>query len=204
MNKRKLHHLWTRVRGISYWYFLIGFILSGIIFVWSYRQNNLRMIELREAVFVADEQNGDVEKALRELREYVHGHMHTQLAVGDTAIKPPIQLKHRYERLLSTEKERVSQANAKIYTEAQADCERRFPAGLSGSGRIPCIQEYVASHGVKEQPIPKELYQFDFVSPVWSPDLAGWSLILTVLFGLVFILRFSLELWLRKQLSEHS
>jgi hypothetical protein len=204
MNKKKLHHYWTKIRAVSYWYFLIAFIVSGLVFVFAYRHNNLEMIRLRDAVFVADEQNGDVEKALQELRKYVHGHMHTQLAVGETAIRPPVQLKYRYERLLAAEKDRVSKANASIYTAAQAECERRFPAGLSGSGRIPCIQEYVASHGTKEQPIPKELYQFDFVSPVWSPDLAGWSLVITILFGFLFVVRFSLELWLRRVLQEHS
>ncbi len=204
MNKRALHNFWTKIRGVSYWYFLIGFVISGVIFVWAYRQNNLGMIELREAVFVADEQNGDIETALRDLREYVYSHMHTQLAVGDTAIRPPIQLKHRYERLLAAEKDRVSQANTKIYTEAQADCERRFPTGPSSSGRIPCIQEYVASHGMKQQPIPKELYQFDFVSPVWSPDLAGWSLVVTVVLGGLFVLRFGLELWLRRILHDYA
>lgn len=204
MNKKKLHHLWTKIRSVSYWYFLLGFIITGVIFISAYRNNNLRMIELRKAVFTADEQNGDIEKALRELREYVHNHMHTQLAVGDTAIRPPIQLKYRYERLLQVEKDRVSAANASIYTAAQAECEQRFPAGLSGSGRIPCIQDYVANAGVKENPIPKELYQFDFVSPIWSPDLAGWSLLATVILGFLFIVRFGLELWLRKQLREHS
>ncbi len=204
LSKRKLHHLWTKLRVVSYWYFLAGFIIFGVIFVNAYRQNNIHMVRLRQAVFTADEQNGDVEKALRELREYVYAHMHTQLAVGSTAIRPPIQLKYRYERLLSAEKDRVSTANASIYTAAQADCEQRFPAGLSGRGRVPCISEYVASHGIKEQSIPKELYQFDFVSPLWSPDLAGWSLVLTVIFGALFGLRFSLELWLRQQLNEHS
>lgn len=204
MDKRRLHHLWTKIRGVNYWYFLIGFIASSVIFIWAYRQNNLNMIELRQAVFAADEQNGDVEATLRELREYVYGHMNTQLATGDTAIRPPIQLKNRYERLLVAEKERVSVANEQIYTAAQADCESRFPQGLSGSGRIPCIQEYVAGHGVKEQPIPKELYQFDFVSPAWSPDLAGWSLVATVLFGLTFILRFGLQLWLKHTLHDHA
>jgi hypothetical protein len=202
MDKRHLHHFWTRIRGVNYWYFLVGFIVTGVIFLWAYRQNNLNMIELRQAVFTADEQNGDVEGALRKLREYVYGHMHTQLAIGDTAIRPPIQLKYRYERLLAAEKDRVSQANAKIYTDAQADCERRYPKGLSGSGRIPCIQEYVATHGEKERPIAKELYQFDFVSPTWSPDLAGWSLVLMALLGIMFIVRFGLELWLRAKLRE--
>lgn len=204
MSKKSLHHLWTRIRPVSYWYFLVAFIISGLVFVLAYRQNNVGMIALREEVFAADEQNGDVETALRNLRTYVYSHMNTSLTSSDTGIYPPIQLKHEYERLLAAEKERVSSANEKIYTEAQADCERRFPEGLSGRNRIPCIEDYVAGKGIEEQSIPKELYQFDFVSPRWSPDLAGWSLLLTGVLGIFFVTRFGLELWLRGRLRNHA
>ncbi len=205
MNKRALHHLWVRIRPVSYWYFLAGFIVFGLLGLQAYRQNNIEMISLREAVFKADAENGDIEAALRDLREHVYAHMNTALTSGDTSIKPPIQLKHRYERLLTAEKERTEAANGNLYTEAQADCERRFPAGLSGSNRLPCIEEYLVSHGgVKEQSIPKELYQFDFVSAKWSFDRAGWMFILSGLFGLLFVMRFAMEHWLRHKIHEHS
>lgn len=205
MNKRALHHLWTRIRPLSYWYFLISFILFGVVGLYAFRQNNLTMLRLREQVFIADEQNGDVETALRKLRSHVYAHMNTSLTTGENSIKPPIQLKHRYERLLAAEKERVSKANANLYSQAQADCESRFPGGFSGSNRLPCIEEYLNSHGgVKEQTIPKELYQFDFVSPKWSFDLAGWSLLLCLISAILFIVRYSLELWLRRVIHEHS
>ena len=32
------------------------------------------------------------------------------------------------------------------------------------------------------------LYEFDFLSPTWSPDLAGWSLVLAVLTSLGFVM----------------
>lgn len=204
MSKRALHHLWVRIRPVSYWYFLAAFVFFGITFVLSYRQNNVRMIRLRDEVFRADEQNGDIEKALRELRRYVYAHMNTELASGPTAIRPPIQLKHHYERLATQEKTRVANVNAALTSEAEAVCRQRFPVTANATGLQPCIMGYLNERGIKEQPIPKELYQFDFVSPRWSPDLAGWSLVLTVLFGLLFVTRFSMELWLRRQLHEHA
>jgi hypothetical protein len=45
------------------------------------------MIELREQVFEADKEDGDVEGALRELREHVHSHMNTDLASGENAVQ---------------------------------------------------------------------------------------------------------------------
>jgi hypothetical protein len=103
---------------------------------------------------------------------------------------------------VAAEKERVSASNARIYTEAQNSCEKQFPGELSGRNRVPCIQDYVAKNGVQEQPIPDALYKFDFSSPVWSPDLAGWSLVVACLCGFLLIVRISLELWLRNQLHD--
>ncbi len=202
MDKRSLHHIWKRLKPVSYWYFLIAFLISGFVAISALRQNNLRAIELRNEVNKVDEQNGDIEAALKKLREYVYGHMNSNLAGGDLAIKPPIQLKYRYERLVKAEQERVAAINGNLYSEAQADCERRFPASFFGAGRIPCVQEYVTTHGgVAEQPIPDALYKFDFVSPRWSPDLAGWSLVLSGLFLGLFLLRFGLERWFHAQLD---
>jgi len=204
MDKRSLRKLWVRLGLVSYWYFLAAFVVSGIIFILAYRQNNVHMIQLRQDVFTADEQNKDVEKALRELREYVYTHMNTNLASGSNAIKPPIQLKFEYERLVAKEKARVDAANATLRNQAQAICQQQFPVTANATGIQPCIEGYMNEHGVKAQPIPKELYQFDFISPHWSPDLAGWMLVLTIVFGVLFVTRYSLELWLRHQLREHA
>ncbi len=168
------------------------------------RHNNFTALYLRDQVNIADQNNADVEGALRTLRQYVYSHMNTDLASGPNAIKPPVQLKYRYDRLVATEKARVSAINATVYTEAQKTCEAQFPSGLSGRGRVPCIQDYVTKHGVSEQPIPEALYKFDFAPPFWSPDLAGWSLLLTALFGLLLITRISLEYWLSRYLRQHS
>lgn len=200
VNKRHLHHVYRRLRPVSPWFFLALAITFGIISVGALRQNNIRMLELREAVYVADEKDQNLEPALRELREYVHAHMNTDLSANNNGIYPPIQLKYLYERLVAKEKARVTKANERIYTDAQTFCERRFPAGISGGGRIPCIQDYVARNGAKEKDIPDALYKFDFVSPRWSPDLAGFSLIATAVFSVLFVVRWATEWWMRSQL----
>lgn len=169
------------------------FVLFGTTAVLALRSNNQRMIVLKNAVFEADKKDGDVEGALRELRQFVHAHMNTNLAAGPSAVKPPIQLKYRYERLVAAEEARVEAINSRIYTDAQKTCEKKFPVGLSGSGRIPCVKAYIDAHdGAKEQPIPSAAYTYDFISPAWSPDLAGWSLVvagLSLLASLVLLLR---------------
>ncbi len=183
------------MRPVRTRYFFIAAALFVGVGLYAYRGNNIRMLELRAAVFQADETNGDVEGALRELREHVHSHMNTDLAPKEDSIRPPIQLKHRYERLVQAERERVSQFNERVYSEAQADCERRFPGSFYGRDRIPCIEEYIAQNGVTERPISESLYKFDFVSPRWTFDFAGWMLIIGGAFLLLGILRLTLERW---------
>ncbi|HEX5395356.1 MAG TPA: hypothetical protein VFW52_03350 [Candidatus Saccharimonadales bacterium] len=168
--------------------FLAAFALSAAVTVYALRHNNLTMVKLRDAVYAADKSGGDVNAALNNLRLYVYGHMNTNLSGGNNAIKPPIQLKYTYERLAAEAAKEVNDSG--LYTKAANYCQEKIPASvsISGRGRIDCVQDYILSHGGKRAAaIPTALYQFDFVSPSWSPDLAGWSLLLTVLLLLAAI-----------------
>ncbi len=201
MNKRKLHHVWRGLQKLSYWYLLLAFLLWTGIAAGALRNNNLRAIQLRDNVLEVDKQNGDVEAALRELREFTYAHMNTNLA-SSSSVYPPIQLKYRYERLVEAALKK-NQGSSTVYADAQAYCEKNFPESFYGAGRLPCIQQYIDSHPVKNAPppnVPDSLYKFDFVSPTWSPDLAGWSIVLAALCGFMFIVRFVLERWMRAKL----
>ncbi len=160
------------------------------------------MLRLREAVYVADKNNGDTESALKDLRVYIYSHMNTSPSSGGIAIKPPIQLKYTYERLVLAEKARVAAANTKIYSNAQSYCESQIDS-FSGRSRVPCIEDYVAKNGVNEKPIEDSLYKFDFVSPKWSADVAGISLLVSIVSLVVFAVLFLLDKWARWELSRH-
>lgn len=181
------------------------FLALAMIFlalgIYSLRQNNLGALKLRDNVSRVDEQNGDVEAALKELREYTYAHMNTNLATG-TSTQQPIQLKFRYERLVAAEKQRVSAASAQLTADAQAACEAAHPTGAL-TIRAQCAQTYISSRAVVEQPIPEDLYKFSFAAPRWSPDFAGWSLVFAGLFFLGFVIRFGLERWMRYELKHH-
>jgi hypothetical protein len=168
--------------------------------VYALRQNNQTMTKLREAVYESDKNAGNTEAALAELRAYVHGHMNTSLSSGGNAIKPPIQLKYTYERLQAAEQQRVDTVNSQIYTDAQNYCQAQNPSSFSGGPRVPCVEAYVTSHGVSAQPIPAGLYKFDFVSPVWSPDLAGWGLLLSIILFLAFAASFTMDRLVKSRL----
>jgi len=193
ITKQYLHHLWTRIRPVKTSYLFTALLLCVLVHVAALRANNLRMVELRDAVYIADEQGEGVEQALQDLRAHVNNHMNTNLDAGK-GIYPPIQLKYTYERLVKAEQDRVSADNAQIYTDAQAHCERVNSTSVLGRDRVGCIQEYVKSHGaIDARTIPDALYKFDFVSPRWSPDLAGWSLVAAGLLLLLTVLRFAAD-----------
>jgi len=155
------------------------------------------MGRLREAVFVADKNNGDVEGALRALRSYVHGHMNTSLASGPNGPHPPIQLRYTYERLQAAHQESLGQNNGALYGQAQQACEDQGQT-VSAQQTINCIQDYAAQHGVQLAEIPDALYKFDFASARWSPDMAGWSLAITVLSMILFVVT-AVSRWLMKR-----
>lgn len=136
-----------------------------------------------DALIAVDQAGGDVESALLELQTYIYAHMNTQIG-GENGIKPPIQLAGTYGRLVDTEQAKFEKSD--VYAEAQADCERRNPTGFSGSNRLSCIEDYVDANGVEPIVIQEALYKFDFAPPVWSPDLAGYSILAAVVLVLVF------------------
>lgn len=201
MNIRKLHHLHHQLLFLKAWYFLVAAIIFGILAIHGLRSNYSTMVKLRDAVYTADQQNGDVEAALVKLRSHVHGHMNTNLSSGSNSIKPPIQLKARYDRLAASENERIKSTNAEVSAQGERVCAERFPAGGFNSQRVTCIQEHFAANAVKQGSVPDQLYKFDFISPRWSPDLAGISIFLSVIFFILYLARLILERYMLARLK---
>ena len=196
MYKRYLHHIWTRIRPVKPWYLAALCLLFACIGVAALRTNYTTMTKLRSAVYEADKQNGNVEEALQQLRSFVGNHMNTNLD-SEHGVYPPIQLTYTYERLRKAEADRVNAINAAIYTDAQHYCEAQYPGSIVGGPRVPCIEAYIKSHpGATARTIPDAQYKFDFVSPRWSPDVAGWSLVASGFFLVLTGIRLILGRWL--------
>jgi hypothetical protein len=184
----------ARIKNLPPKVFLAVFIVSSVVAIGALRHNNLTMIKLRDVVYSADKADGDVNAALNNLRNYVYAHMNTDLNSGGNTIKPPIQLKYTYERLETKAQKEAN--NSGLYTAAENYCQAKIPASVSfsGRGRIGCVEDYIMSHGGRAAAaIPTALYQYDFVSPSWSPDLAGWSLVVAGLSLIGLISSFMIE-----------
>lgn len=206
MHKRSAHHFWTKIRPISYWYFLIAFVISGSICIYALRQNNLTAIKLYQNVITADKDNSNVVGSLNTLRMYIYSHMNTNLASGPNSIYPPVQLKYSWQRAVAAQQAAANQANqqnSQLYTDAEYYCQKQVPNGFSGRYRIPCVDNYIQTHKITVPAVnvPASLYEFDFQPPFWSPDLAGWSLLATIVLFILFAVRFLGELWIKYQLK---
>lgn len=142
------------------------------------------MEKLKVAVYTADRDNGNVQAALIRLQAYVTAHMNTNLSTSNGAVYPPIQLQNTYLKQAPSE--------AGLYTQAQSYCQQLDPTDFSGRNRVPCIEQFITSHGSTTEPA---LYQFDFISPAWSPDAAGFSLLATVALLFISTMLLAVRLW---------
>ena len=143
-----------------------------------------------DTLIAVDQAGGDVAGALDDLRTYIYGHMNTQIG-SDTGIRPPIQLQGTFERLVAQREREAGQTNEELYQQAQDDCELRNPNGFSGSNRLDCIAAYVDQNGVQggvDIVVEDDLYKFDFAPPRWSADLAGFSILLSIVFGILTVI----------------
>lgn len=158
----------------------LGFSIYSLL---QLRSNNLKMLELRDAVIQADESGQGVYERLAELQGYVTSHMNAN--PPKLGSEPAIQLKNTYERAKSAEQERVSAERTAIANEATAYCEENF-RNVNLSRRAECVAGYIADRPVQERVIISDLYRYDYVSPRWTADNAGIPIVIAAASFLIF------------------
>ena len=184
MGNKKTKRIWSNVSIIGN--FMLAAAGIGISAV-ELRDNNVKMINLYEKVTASDVSGVGTYDRLKDLQVFVSKHMNaTPPKLGSN---PGIQLLETYRRATAAETARVTAERAKIYDEAISYCEAALPKSLL-SQRAQCIIDRNASQVVTERQIVPDLYRYDFISPRWSPDLAGWS----VLFSGVLVVALALQL----------
>ena len=181
--KRFLHH-W-RKKIFATWVLLLVFLLSAVSSVYFLRQNNLKMVELRSAVVKADEQSGDIAGTLEALNQHVFHHMNTKIV-------RPIELVNTYNKQAAVAVQALSQSTGQdLYAEGTTQCEQK---GIPLSSIAQCISNYALAHNTSNAPaqikLPdKNRFIYTFATPRWTPDAAGFSVLVTVVSGLWLLLR---------------
>lgn len=175
MSRNHPKHVWSNTSIAINIVCLVAGVASSLYYL---RSNNLAMIDLYKKVEAADVSGVDTYGQLKNLQSYVAGHMNaTPPKLGSN---PGIQLKNTYERAKKAETDRIANERTRIYNEAISYCEALLPQSLL-SQRAQCIIDRNASQTVTEKQVVADLYRYDFVSPRWSADSAGWSVLASAL-----------------------
>lgn len=203
--KQRVRRSIKQLQRIKTWQLVILLLLAAFMAATFLRLNNIGMVERRNAVIAADK-TGDEQvtiQRLYDLQRYVSSRMNTDLGRG-------IYLEDSFNRDL--EQWQATQfgdqnPNGNIYKKAQDVCAPRF-SGYSAAylqcttdelAKYPAANELANGSGKPRQ----ETYIHSFASPVWSPDFAGWSLVVCAVLILMIIIRFIglllLSLLLRRQ-----
>ncbi|NTW62202.1 hypothetical protein HGB25_02225 [Candidatus Saccharibacteria bacterium] len=155
------------------------------------RLNNIGMVERRSAVISADNQGETAvtQARLYELQRYVTAHMNTDMGKG-------LYLEGSYKRAVQAAYASASASsnpNGNIYKKAQAVCEPRFthwsPAYVQCTASE--LAKYPASDNLLDSiDLPRaDIYLYDYVSPLWTPDFAGWSVVICVVIFIMIVSR---------------
>lgn len=185
-NKQRLKD-WLKRRRIKTWQIAVLLIICIICSAYFLRHNNLKMVELRNDVVAADEAGVGIDEAMTNLNYHVFHHMNTEIV-------RPIELVKSYQRQSEAViKSAVQTPNRDLYAEAAQACVNR--GGLFSDIRSQCVIDYISQNnagfgGQTRIELPdKDRFVYSFASPLWTPDLAGFSILASIILGLWLILR---------------
>lgn len=185
-DKRQVRKSIKQLQRVKTWQLVILLILTGLISATFLRLNNIGMLERRAAVLVADKLGNteDIQNRLYDLQRYVSEHINANTGA--------IYLEHQYKR---DSKKIIDAAggttnpNGNIYKKASETCDTQFR--IYSQPYLQCylseLRKYPASDNTPTTvTLPRtELYRHEFLSPAWSPDFAGWSLVVNGVIALM-------------------
>lgn len=203
--KRGIKRSIKQLQRIKTWQLLVLLVFMGFISATFLRLNNIGMVQRRSAVIAADE-SGDtavIAQRLYDLQRYVLSHMNTDMGKG-------IYLQHQYtedtKKLLETASGEDN-PNGNIYKKAQDVCRPQFT--VYTTAYLQCtlseLNKYPSASALETDiKLPKaDEYRHIYVSPIWSPDFAGFSLLVSGVIALMIIVRIVTLLVLRALLHRH-
>ena len=202
-DKRRIKQGIHWLQHIKTWQLLLVLVVMLLVAATFLRLNNIGMVERRTAVINADKQgDSEITKArLFDLQRYSTAHMN-----ADSGI---VYLAEQYQRDTQAVIAAASVNNSadNINTKADAACKAQF-AGYS-QAYVQCFAAELAkypsgSNAPDKAVLPNPaLYSHSFSSPLWSPDFAGFTLIICVGITVVIIARLLSLLLLRAMLRRH-
>ncbi len=197
--KKNLKHL----QVIKTWQLLVLLILMVFLSATFLRLNNVGMVQRRNAVLDSDKTGNTQELTSRiyDLQRYSAAHMN-----ADSGVFYLQQTYNRDVQALVSANSAQSTSNQSVNDAAEAVCHPQFSSW--SPAYVQCFVNELNKHtGPNSLPtvqLPSPaLYRYSFVAPLWSPDFAGWSVLLTGLIMIAIILRIVTLFVLRLLLKRH-
>ena len=223
--KIKEHIAKIRREKLKTWMLLLALLPLSFADATLLRFNHIKMTELRDAVMAADDENDDakIEESLMALKEFTFSHIVINVVEenGEQKISfgtGPFYLEHQYLRaaqaaLADAEAKMASDSNpnGNIYGMAGETCKALALANgwtWDNANFINCmvteINKYPAADDIQDTIIASlpstELFRHNYASPVWTPSLAGWLMLITFVIIVVIFIRFLIWIVLRLSL----
>lgn len=178
---RKVRQNLKRLQVIKTWQLVILLVLAGFVAATFLRLNNTGMVERRNAVYAADKAGNqdDITYRLYDLQRYASSHMN-----ADTGVFYLQETYNRDVRELVAASSAESSSNQTVNDAAEAVCRPQFSSW--SPSYVQCFVNELNKHSGPnvlpsvQLPAPA-LYRYSFVSPLWSPDFAGWSLLICII-----------------------
>jgi hypothetical protein len=85
--------------------------------------------------------------------------------------------------------------NSQLYAQVEAECQPVYRSTHSFPAYTQCAHDKLSVLQPSGDPLsqvkapPVELYKYNFATPLWSPDPAGFAVAITTLIGLVLLIR---------------
>lgn len=195
-----------RLKKLAIWQLSLILVIFAILSATFLRLNNIGMVERRDAVIEADKVGEDklITQKLYELQSYVSTHMNTDLGKG-------VELTETFKR---DQNENISAtqspANINIYKQANEICQAKRYQYLNQYRQ--CVYNYIdsipggnviASTIISEDEM-RLVYIHNYISPLWSPDIAGFSILISILLIITIVFRAISEIILSLLLKKYS
>lgn len=187
---RQIKHNIKVLQRVKTWQLLILLILVGFLAATFLRLNNIGMIQRRDAVLAADKA-GDTEaiqSRLYDLQRYSAAHMNS-----DTSV---FYLEQQYRRDAQKAVDAASDTdnpNGNINAKAEAVCRPQYT--VWSTAYVQCFTDELSKYPPSPDPtqnvtLPStSLYRYSFISPLWSADFAGLSVLVCGIIILLIIMR---------------
>ena len=203
-DKKRVRRTIKELQRVKTWQLFVLLVLAVLLAATFLRLNNVGMVQRRNAVAAADKAgNASTIKArLYDLQRYASTHMNA--GTGQ------FYLTDQYQRdVQATIKASSSDTNPNknVHEEAAKVCDPQFP--YWSEAYVQCFVAELNKHPGSSEDLNKlnlpkpDLYRYAYSSPFWSPDFAGFSVLICLAIVLIILGRLVSLMILRALLRRH-